>query len=687
MEKIDISIIIVSYNSKSYLSQCINSIYNNSNKYKFEIIVIDNNSSDGSQEFIRKFFPNVILIANNENIGFARANNQGLHLGKGSFFLLLNPDTEILPNSIDLILKFMEKNYKVGICGPKLLKSDLTVQNSCKKFPTLRGELLQNIFTDKFIPFFIKTYFGDEVSISKLQVSVDWVTGACLAIRREVIDQIGQFDESFFLYYEEVDLCFRAMKCGWSIYFFPDAAVIHHGGKSTEKNLRTSLLAAFESKYHFFKKHYKPVDVVLFRKFALLGIRIRLVMLNVMRVFSIKNSNIQERIDAYENILLVKIKKDVYVGIDTSSIYRSRAGVGCYTKNLINELHEIEDESECLLFPIEEKITKKYKKNIIALFKVFYGIKRMLWEQISMPFFLWANGINIFHSPAYVCPLIKTCPTVVTIHDMAYLLYPEKFVSAYRNYLKFWIPICTLSVDKIITDSQCSKKDIVRLLKIPENKVEVVYLGKSKEFMPIKDISIINELKEKYKLYNDFILYVGTIEPRKNISGLIRAYRTLKDLYPDFAYKLVIGGEKGWLYSDIFNLVKKLSLLNDVIFLGFIPNNELPVLYNAAKVFVYPSLYEGFGLPVLEAMACGTPVVTSNTSSLPEIVGDAGILVDPLDDKALAQAINRILIDSEFRNNLISKGKERAKLFSWEKTAERTMEVYKKILKTNKLRV
>lgn len=684
MNEIDVSIIIVSYNSKNFLLQCIDSIYKRLKRCNFEIILIDNDSIDGSQDIVRRRFPGVNLVANKTNVGFAMANNQGLSLARGEFFFLLNPDTEIMSGAIESIISFMNRNPSVGIVGPKLVRSDSTIQSSCKKFPTLRGELLQNIFTDKFIPVFVKSCFGDEIPVSKHEMRVDWVTGACLAIRRKMIEQVGQFDESFFLYYEEVDLCFRAKKRGWDICFFPEAVVVHHGGKSTEKNLRRSLLAAFESKYYFFKKHYKPVDVALSRKFALFGIRIRLAMLNVMRLFSIGNNNISERIDAYENILRVKIKKESYVGIDTSSVYRSRAGVGCYTKNLISELHGMEGRSDFLLFPIREKATKKSTKKKIVLFKIFGGIQRMLWEQIFIPFFLWINGMDIFHSPAYVCPLIKTCPTVVTIHDMAYLLYPEKFVSAYRGYLKFWVPLCISSADKIITDSLCSKKDIVRLLRVPEDKIEVVYLGKSDKFQPIADSSKIASLKERYGLKKDFVLYVGTIEPRKNILGLVKAYRRLKEIHADFDYSLVIGGEKGWKYSDVFDFVKDNSLMNDVIFLGHISEEDLPVLYNSAKVFIYPSLYEGFGLPVLEAMACGVPVITSNTSSLPEIVGDAGIMVDPLDIEALSSAISRVLGDAALRNRMIKSGIKRAAEFSWEKTAQKNMQIYQDLLAEKK---
>jgi glycosyltransferase involved in cell wall biosynthesis len=224
----------------------------------------------------------------------------------------------------------------------------------------------------------------------------------------------------------------------------------------------------------------------------------------------------------------------------------------------------------------------------------------------------------------------------------------------------------------------------VRLFRISEKKIEVVYLGKSRDFQPITDKSSIDNFREKNNLKRDFILYVGTLEPRKNITGLINAYRLFKDMTPYLNYALVIGGGKGWMYSDIFELIEKLSLMNDVIFLGYVQDKELPILYNAAKLFVYPSLYEGFGLPVLEAMACGVPVITSNTSSLPEIVADAGIMLDPLDINALAKAMHNVLMDDSLRHSLIEKGLKRAENFSWEKTAAMTMNIYRKVLSEGK---
>lgn len=682
MDKIDISILIVNYNTKDFLFQCLDSIYQNLTHYSFEIIVIDNNSSDGSPDPIRKEFPQVILIENKANVGFAKANNQGIAISKGRYFLLLNPDTEVLLHSIDLIVEFMDKDSRAGVVGPKLLNTNRTIQESHHRFPSPNQEFMENTFLDNLLYPFIKWRRSKSSLVYNGAFEVDWVTGACLAIRREVVDDVGMFDDNFFLYYEEVDFCYRVKQMGWKVFFLLSAKIIHYGGQSTKRDLSLSLWEAYKSKYYFLKKCYPVEEVVSIRKNTMLGCRNRLWLWRMAYVLGFRKDEAKERIKAYNNIL--KIKKDTYIAIDTSPIYRSKAGVGSYTKNLIGELPKIEHNTPYLLFNLKEQFGIKNKETRNAILRFAGAVKHLWWEQFLLPLSLWFRDIDLFHSPAFICPFIKTCRTVITIHDMAYLLYPDKFVSTYRRYLKFWVPLSVRVADKIITDSACSKRDIVRLFGISEKKVEVVYLGKSRDFQPITDKSLIDDFREKYSLRRDFILYVGTLEPRKNITGLISAYRLFKDMSPHLNYALVIGGGKGWMYSDIFKLIEKLSLVDDVIFLGYVQDKELPTLYNAAKLFVYPSLYEGFGLPVLEAMACGIPVITSNTSSLPEIVADAGIMLDPLDINALAEAMYNVLMDDNLRNSLIEKGLKRAENFSWEKTAAMTMDIYREVLSESK---
>jgi len=680
MPLIDISIVIVNFNTGGLLLKCVNSIVNNMLHHKYEIILVDNNSSDHSVRLIKNNFPDITVIANRENVGFAKANNQGIKIGRGRYYLLLNPDTVVLPQAIDSIISYLDANRDIGILGPKLLRSNLSSQPSVKNFPSPKGEFLQCIFLDKIIPTFITEKLSDiPVDLNK-PAEADWVTGACLAIKKQVIEDIGFLDEHFFLYYEEVDFCYRAKKSGWKIFFYPQAKVIHIGGQSTEKNLSSSLIEGYKSKLYFLKKHYPPEKLIPIRDYTILGFAIRKFVWQIAYIFKIDKSTARNRIGAYRSIL--KIKRELNFTIDVSSAFRSKAGVGCYTRNLLNELSKLSGQSSFLIFKMSEKQNpaKKTKKRTSRA-RFLGALKHIFWEQVYLPFLLFARKANAFHSPAFVCPLIKTCPTIVTIHDMAYFLYPDKFVGTYRLYLKFWVPLSIRIADKIITDSICSKKDIVRLLKIPESKVEVVYLGKDSSFRPIKDTGLLEKYKKNNNLPDNFMLYVGTLEPRKNITGLLKAYRIFKNNHPVLEYDLIIAGEKGWMYSEIFSLVEELDLKDNIKFLGYIYDDDLPLLYNSSRLFVYPSLYEGFGLPPLEAMACGIPVITSNTSSLPEIVSGAGIMVNPQDANALAEAMCRVLTDKKQYQTMVENGLKRAEEFSWKNTADKTIDIYQKVLK------
>jgi glycosyltransferase involved in cell wall biosynthesis len=246
--------------------------------------------------------------------------------------------------------------------------------------------------------------------------------------------------------------------------------------------------------------------------------------------------------------------------------------------------------------------------------------------------------------------------------------------------------------DKIMADSFSTKEDLVNIYKIDPAKIKVVYLGVSKDFKPIKkDNPQLKRVRKKYSLPaspsggpKPFILYFGTIEPRKNLILLIKAFEALKektiwkgfegDVFSDL--KLVIAGAKGWLYKDIFKEVENSKYKKDIIFTGFVDDKDKPHLYNLANLFVYPSFFEGFGFPPLEAMACGVPTIVSNASSLPEIVGDGAVMIDPYNVDELAFAIRKVLEDKDLRENLIKKGLKQAKKFSWDKTAQEVLEVF-----------
>ena len=275
------------------------------------------------------------------------------------------------------------------------------------------------------------------------------------------------------------------------------------------------------------------------------------------------------------------------------------------------------------------------------------------------------------------------CKVVVTFHDMTFFLYPKKHIFIKRIFFKLFIYISSWRANRLIAVSNNTKKDIIKFMHINNGKIDVVYEIIDSKYHPIKNKSAILKVKKKYKIFNKFILYVGTLEPRKNIVNLIQAYYKLISKN-NVTHQLVIVGKKGWHYQEIFKIVTKLNLNKGrerIVFTGYVSEEELPFLYNAADVFVYPSLYEGFGIPPLEAMACGVPVISSNLSSIPEVIGEAGILINPYNIQDIYQTLYKLLNDDKLKKELKSKGLKRAQEFSSEKLANETIKVYKKTMK------
>lgn len=305
-------------------------------------------------------------------------------------------------------------------------------------------------------------------------------------------------------------------------------------------------------------------------------------------------------------------------------------------------------------------------------------VVRILWEQLAQPWAAASERLALLHGLAFVAPLARSCPTVVTVHDLSFALFPEFFRGANAAYLRIFTSISCRRATRVIAVSENTRADVMRLYRVPGERIEAIPHGVDPAFHP-HPASEVAEFRRSHSLPDRLVLFVGTLEPRKNLVKLVEAFgklraRTTQDV------KLVLAGGKGWYYDSIFATVERLDLRNQVIFAGYVPNEELPMWYNAADVFAFPSRYEGFGMPVLEAMACGTPVVTARTSSLPEVAGDAALTVPPDDTGALADALHRALQDAALRQQMRAQGIARAAQFTWEETARRTAAAYRRAL-------
>ena len=364
----------------------------------------------------------------------------------------------------------------------------------------------------------------------------------------------------------------------------------------------------------------------------------------------------------------------VRIAIDARKLHDY--GIGTYVRNVLRYLGRIDRENEYVLLcrPVDCDSVRGFGDNFRAVKEpaANYSIK----EQLHIPLLLKREGADVFHAPHYVLPPLLPCPSVVTIHDCIHLMFPEYLPNKLAYvYARTFMTIAARRSSKVLTVSEASKRDILHFLHIPASKVEVVYNAIDDRFDREPEMDDVVRVRQRYQLNDPFLLYAGNIKPHKNVDRVIEAFARLKRRGFERLKLLIIGDEIS-KNPQLRRAVHRHQLHQHVRFLGFVPDATLAVLYRLADVFVFPSLYEGFGLPPLEAMASGTPVVTSNVSSLPEVVGDAALLVDPRDPEAIAGAIQRILTDDDLRRVLTQKGLGRAHEFSWERSVRRIRDIY-----------
>ncbi|PIY69173.1 hypothetical protein COY90_02075 [Candidatus Roizmanbacteria bacterium CG_4_10_14_0_8_um_filter_39_9] len=363
------------------------------------------------------------------------------------------------------------------------------------------------------------------------------------------------------------------------------------------------------------------------------------------------------------------------IGVDGNEAnVREKVGVSVYTLRLLQYFQKHASKNLQFVVFLRSAPLKELPDGTD-----FYSYKiirsSFLWSQLFLPFELFkrifTHPIDVFFSPAHYAPRFCPCPTVVTIHDVAYVHYPDEFLKRDLFQLTHWTRYSIKNASKIISVSKTTKKDVIAQYNTTENKIEVIYNGFEKNIT--SKARSLSSLSKQYHFNTPYILYVGTLQPRKNIITLIKSFAFFNKKHPE--YSLVIVGKKGWLFDEIFKEARDQYVNNKIIFTGYVTDDELAVLYKNSHCFVLPSFYEGFGLPLLEAMSFGTPVISSFASSLPEIGGEACLYFDPQDPTDLFDKLELLTYDPSLQKQLIAEGKKRTLTYSWNKCAKETLAV------------
>jgi glycosyltransferase involved in cell wall biosynthesis len=374
----------------------------------------------------------------------------------------------------------------------------------------------------------------------------------------------------------------------------------------------------------------------------------------------------------------------MHIAIDYTPAIHQRAGIGRYTRGLVRALTRLDAENQYTLLVLGQSGVQFVPTALPTNFDIrFVPISdrwaTVLWHRLNLPLpvEVFSGRADIFHGPSFTLPP-SFAPSLLTVHDLSFMRYPQGAHAALLAWLTKAVPRSLHRADHVLADSESTRADLVELMQIPLDQITIIGAGVDENFKLESAPEILAHVRARYQLPDHFVLSVSTLEPRKNFTGLIAAFEqmavsSVTDLH------LVIAGGKGWLYDDIFAAAETSPLRERIHFAGYVADEDLPALYSLATLFAFPSRYEGFGIPVLEAMACGTPVVCADNSSLPEVAGDAALLVEATDTEALADAMHRLSIDASLREGLISRGYEQARKFTWEKSAGRLLHVYRRM--------
>lgn len=353
-----------------------------------------------------------------------------------------------------------------------------------------------------------------------------------------------------------------------------------------------------------------------------------------------------------------------------------KQGIGIYTQSLMDHLVPLDRKNEYVLFYRNPEFLGRYAQYDNVTEKVVTAPNKLIWDQVKIPRAAHREGVDVIFHTKFTLPLFAKMKTIMVLHGSEWFVYPKAYPLSDRASIKVLMPLYCKKANHIIANSEMTKRDFVNILGVEQDKIDTIHFGFDSRFKQVSDPDFLERIRERYCLPEKFILFVGRIYPGKNFGNLLKAY---SKLHTRVSHKIVIVGHPRWGYQDEFDQIEALGLQEKIHFTGWVPQEDLVAFYNLADLFVHPSFYEGFGLPLIEAMACGCPVVSSNGGAVPEIVDDAALLIDPNSPHEMSEAILRVLTESDLRQMLISKGLCRAKGFSWETCARKTLAVIESV--------
>jgi glycosyltransferase involved in cell wall biosynthesis len=377
------------------------------------------------------------------------------------------------------------------------------------------------------------------------------------------------------------------------------------------------------------------------------------------------------------------------IAVDYNAALRQIAGIGRYTRELVRAFLCQQSNDQLVLFYADRDLPSDHwgRRDLLALQREFPQVRTVpiplterwltiMWQRARLPLPLerWTGPVDLVHAPDFVLPPVRSAPALLTVHDLTFRVHPETAHANLRRYLDRAVPRSLRRATHLLADSLSTKRDLERLMGVDERKITVLYPGIGAQFRRVTDEAQLAFVRSRFNLPAQFLIHIGTVEPRKNLDRLMTAFESVRRDHAGL--ELVLGGKPGWLSDPI---VARAQQTAGVRLLGPVADADLPALYSLATACVYPSLYEGFGFPPLEALACGTPALVANTSSLPEVVGDLGVLIDPLDIDGLAQGIVRVINDPQVRQAARERGPQQAARFTWERAGAELLALYRRI--------